>query len=188
MLENRRILFMLVTILLATLLLSSCSHFENNESSTSETIMTSSDTTTDNDQISSDTTIDDDQTSSETDGDGTTGELRLPPVEDLITPDPNRSPLASSDVLATIARGTSLDDLITTAGLPQRIEKMIVFVSSSETTSVAIPMELPCLSYDTSEGTTYVYSIYTHKLVDEQDWTREVYSVRVTDFASTNDE
>lgn len=173
--KMKRILFLLLT----ALLISSCSHLKNGGNDTSETITTSSDTT-----------IDDDQTSSGTDGDGTTGDLGLPPpppaIEELVTPDPNRSPLASSDVLRTIVKGTSLDDLITTAGLPQRIEKMKVYVSFSETTSAAVRLELPCLSYDTSEGTTYVYSIRTYGRADGQDWTREVYSVKVKALESTD--
>jgi hypothetical protein len=153
----------------------------NHTEGTSETMTTSSDTTSDETQTSPDT---------DTDTDVTTGELDLPPpppaIEELVTPDPNRSPLASSDVLRTIVKGTSLDDLITTAGMPQRIGKMKVRVLISETTSVAIDLELPCLSYDTSEGTTYVYSIRTYGRADGQDWTREVYSVRVNDAESTD--
>lgn len=169
----------IVILLLTVLLISSCSHDTDGGEGTSETITSSSDTTTDNDQ-----------TSSGTDGDGTTGDLGLPPplpaIEELVTPDPNRFPLASSDVLSTIVKGTSLDDLITTAGMPQRIGKMKVRVSISETTSVAFDQELPCLSYDTSEGTTYIFTVRTYTYEGAQNWIREVYSVRVSDAESTD--
>jgi len=169
----------IVILLLTVLLISSCSHDTDGGEGTSETITSSSDTTSD-----------EKQTPPDTDTDVTTGELQLqlPPVEsveDLITPDPNRNPLASSDVLRTIVEGTSLDDLITTAGLPQRIEKMKVYVSFSETTSAAVRLELPCLSYDTSEGITYIFTVRTYTYEGAPNWTREVYSVEVKALEST---
>ena len=169
----------IVILLLTVLLISSCSHDIDGGEGTSETIMSSSDTT------SVET-----QTSPDTDTDITTGELGLPPplpaIEELVTPDPNRFPLASSDVLSTIVKGTSLDDLITTAGMPQRIGKMKVSVSISETTSVAFDQELPCLSYDTSEGITYIFTVWTHTYEGAPNWTREVYSVEVKALESTD--
>ena len=171
----------IVILLLTVLLISSCSHDTDGGEGTSETITSSSDTTSVETQTSPDT---------DTDTDVTTGELGLPPplpaIEELVTPDPNRSPLASSDVLGTIVKGTSLDDLITTVGMPQRIGKMKVRVSISETTSVAFDQELPCLSYDTSEGTTYIFTVRTYTYEGAQNWTREVYSVEVKALESTD--
>ncbi len=177
--KMKRILFLLLT----ALLISSCSHLKNGGNDTSETITTSSDTTIDDDQTSSNT---DAEITTNTDTDVTTGEVPYATVEELVTPDPNRSPLVSSNVFATIAKGMSLNDVIATAGLPQRIRKIVTQVSFSETTSVAISLELPSLVYDTIDGKTCTVIIHPYLLIGEQDWRYEVYFVGVHDAESTN--